>query len=141
MIKTEDLGVLGYGGVVTGLEAWDEKRVEEGTLTKGDIFKQASFWGYVVPGGVCLLTNALGFMRKYEQWIEPISHGFMYGFPSFMRDLIAALGTEEEGSSAARRRSTPSSQTQQQAQRLLAEARKTGQYQGAGVGAAQSISI
>lgn len=138
MIVVQDVGELAYGGAVTGLQYWDDKRLAKGTITKKDFHKQASFWGYVVPGATCLIMNAVGAARKQEAWTERITHGFIYGFPSFMKNLITTL-TEEEtavkgGGGAAE------STAVLEARRLLEAARKE-QPLGARVGAPGRVGV
>ena len=99
MIRMHDIGELGYGGLVTLSEWWDDKRIEEGKLTKKDVLKKASFYAYLIPGGLCTLTSAFGWVRALKPWDEHISHGFIYGFPGFIRDMVNAM-REEAGRSS-----------------------------------------
>lgn len=101
MIKMQDLGELGYGGLVTLTQWWDDKRIEEGKITKKDVLKKASFYGYLLPGGLCTLTSAFGWVRALKPWDEHISHGFIYGFPGFIKDMVGAMRTERGAGSAA----------------------------------------
>lgn len=119
MIRLQDIGELGYGGLVTGLTAWDEKRIAEGTITEKDLVKKAGFWGYLVPGSVSLFANAFGWMRRYEPWTERLSHGFIYGFPAFVKDVVDIYKEEGPG---ARGRGKGSSSAVREAQKLLAQA-------------------
>lgn len=123
MIRLEDIGELGYGGLVTGLTRWDARRVTEGKITEKDLVKKAGFWGYLVPGVGCLLANAFGWMRRWEPWTERVTHGFIYGAPGVVMNLVdifkeaapvGAKGGSSAGGSAA---------AVAEAQRLLAEAR------------------
>ena len=135
MIKLQDVGVLGYGGLVTGLTAWDEKRIAEGTITEKDLVKKAGFWGYLVPGGLSLVANAFGWMRRYEPWTERLSHGFIYGFPAFLKDVVDIYREEvPSASGAAGNAGAKSSPAVAEAQRLLAQAQVRKQVP-AGVGA------
>lgn len=119
MIRLQDVGELGYGGLVTGLVAWDEKRIAEGKITEKDLVKKAGFWGYLVPGGVSLFANAFGWMRRYEPWTERLSHGFIYGFPAFVKDVVDIYKEEVPGAGVAGAKSSPAVM---EAQRLLAAA-------------------
>lgn len=131
MIKLQDVGVLGYGGLVTGLTAWDEKRIEEGTITEKDLVKKAGFWGYLVPGGVSLFANAFGWMRRYEPWTERLSHGFIYGFPAFVKNVVDIYKEEEEeaGARGKGRGSSAANAAVMEAQKLLAAANARRQVQ------------
>lgn len=122
MIKLQDVGVLGYGGLVTGLTAWDEKRIEEGTITEKDLVKKAGFWGYLVPGSVSLFANAFGWMRRYEPWTERLSHGFIYGFPAFVKDVVDIYKEEPVGARGAAGGAAAKHAAVMEAQKLLAEA-------------------
>lgn len=125
MIRLQDVGVLGYGGLVTGLTALDEKRIAEGTITEKDLVKKAGFWGYLVPGGVSLFANAFGWMRRYEPWTERLSHGFIYGFPAFVKDVVDIYKEEGAGARGAGARSS----AVKEAQKLLAQAQARKQVQ------------
>jgi len=132
MIRLQDVGELGYGGAVTGLVAWDKKRIAEGTITEKDLVKKAGFWGYLVPGGLSLFANAFGWMRRYEPWTERLSHGFIYGFPAFVKDVVDIYKEEVP---SARGAGAKSSAAVMEAQRLLAAAQARRQV-GGGVGGA-----
>lgn len=121
MIKMQDLGELGYGGLVTLTKWWDDKRIDEGKITEKDVLKKASFYGYLIPGGLCTLTSGFGWVRALKPWDEHISHGFIYGFPGFIRDLVGSL--REAGGRGS------SSAAVQEANRILRLS------QGAGIGA------
>jgi len=137
MIKLQDVGELGYGGLVTGLVAWDEKRIAEGKITEKDLVKKAGFWGYLVPGGLSLFANALGWMRRYEPWTERLSHGFIYGFPAFLKDVVDIYKEEVPGSAGAK-----SSPAVREAQKLLAQAQAWNKIPaGAGVAVAPGLNI
>jgi len=92
-LKVQDLGELAYGGLVTGLAKLDEKRINAGTLTKKDFLKKASFYGYVVPGVVATAATAMNWMPKQSEWTERIAHGFIYGFPGFIMDVVDSMKT------------------------------------------------
>lgn len=138
MIRLEDIGELGYGGLVTGLTRWDARRVTEGKITEKDLAKKAGFWGYLVPGVGCLLANAFGWMRRWEPWTERVTHGFIYGAPGVVMNLVdifkeaAPVGAKGAGSSSA---------AVQEAQRLLAEARSRQLGGGQGAQVAPGIYI
>lgn len=93
-IKMQDLGELGYGGLVTLTAWWDDKRIAEGKITEKDVLKKASFYGYLIPGGFCTLTSAFGWVRALKPWDEHISHGFIYDFPRFIKDMVTSMRTE-----------------------------------------------
>jgi len=102
-IRMEDLGSLAYGGLVTGMEAWDEKRVTNGDITDKDIVKKYSTYAFLVPGVVSTACSAMGWGRQWMPWMEKVQAGFLYGFPSFIRDVVTNMGTERRaGSSAVR---------------------------------------
>lgn len=139
MIKLQDVGVLGYGGLVTGLTAWDEKRIEEGTITEKDLVKKAGFWGYLVPGGLSLFANAFGWMRRYEPWTERLSHGFIYGFPAFVKDVVDIYREEPVAARGAAGTAAKKAAVME-AQNLLAAAQGRKQV-GGGVGAVVNSGI
>lgn len=97
MIRMQDLGEIGYGGVVTLTEWWDDKRIEEGKIAQKDIWKKASFWSYLGIGLPAILMSAFGWWRGMETWAEHISHGFLYDMPRFLRNVVKAMGTESRG--------------------------------------------
>ena len=134
MIKLQDIGELGYGGLVTGLVAWDEKRIAEGTITEKDLVKKAGFWGYLVPGGLSVFANAFGWMRRYEPWTERVAHGFIYGFPAFVKDVVDIYKEEVPSARSAGAKSSPAVA---EAQKLLAQAQARHQVQPSRVGAQQ----
>jgi len=103
MIRIEDFGEIGYGGLVTLTEWWDNKRIDEGKIGKGDVFKKASFYTYLGVGLAATLMSVFGWMRRYERWSEHVSHGFLYDVPRFAYNLTKALGAggrKGSGSSA-----------------------------------------
>ena len=137
MIRLQDVGVLAYGGLVTGLTAWDKKRIEEGTITEKDLVKKAGLWAYLVPGGLSLFANAFGWMRRYEPWTERLSHGFIYGFPAFVKDVVDIYRVEEAGARGAGARGAGARATSPavvEAQKLIAAAQARNKIP-AGVGA------
>ena len=113
MIKMQDIGELTYGGLVTLTEGYDDKRIDEGKITKKDVLKKASFYGYLIPGGVCTLTSAFGWWRALKPWDEHISHGFIYDFPRFLKNTVNSMREETAKSS--------SSAAVNEAQRILRE--------------------
>jgi hypothetical protein len=100
-VRMEDLGELGYGGLVTLTEWWDDQRIADGKLTEKDFFKKASTYGYLVPGGICLVTSAFDLARPIKPWDEHISHGFIYDFPRFIRKAVKSFSEEGTAKSAA----------------------------------------
>ena len=116
MIRIEDFGEIGYGGLVTLTEWWDNKRIDEGKIGAKDVFKKASFYTYLGVGLAATLMSVFGWMRRYERWSEHVSHGFLYDVPRFAYNLTKALGSsgrKGSGSSAV-----------QEAQRILNEKMK-----------------
>lgn len=98
MIRIEDFGEIAYGGVVTLTEWWDNKRIDQGKIGKGDVFKKASFYTYLGVGLTATLMSVFGWMRRYERWQEHVSHGFLYDLPRFAYSLTKALGAGKKGS-------------------------------------------
>ena len=135
MIKLQDVGVLGYGGLVTGLTAWDNKRIEDGTIKEKDLVKKAGFWGYLVPGGVSLFANAFGWMRRYEPWTERLSHGFIYGFPAFVKDVVDIYKEEPVGAARGAAGTAAKNAAVVEAQKLLAAAQARNKIPAGAVGA------
>lgn len=113
-LQVQDLGELAYGGLVTGLGQWDKKRVEDGKIEGKELFKKAGTYAYLVPGGISTLATSLGWMRRYDPWTERIAHGFIYGFPGFIMDLVNAFAGGEGVAGV------------KEAERLLAAARSRG---------------
>jgi len=99
MIRIQDAGEVIYGGGVTLAEWWDAKRIEdaltkpEGGLKKGEIFKRAGTYAYLVPGLVATVMSVFGVWRRYERWGEHISHGFFYDMPRFLLNLSRNMAT------------------------------------------------
>ena len=108
-IRVEDMGELAYGGLVTGAKWWDAQRMADGKLTDKDFFKKMSTYAYLVPGGAATIMSAFGTMRRYEVWLEHVSHGFMYDFPSWLVNTIQSMQGTSSRSAAVR-----------EAQRILA---------------------
>ena len=98
MIRIEDFGEIAYGGVVTLTEWWDNKRIDQGKIGAGDVFKKASFYTYLGVGLAATLMSVFGWMRRYERWSEHVSHGFLYDLPRFAYSLTKALGSSRGGS-------------------------------------------
>lgn len=97
MIRMQDLGEIGYGGVVTLTNWWDQTRIEDGRLQKKEILKKASFWAYLGIGLPATLVSAFGWWRRGENWMEHISHGFLYGLPGFVFDMVQSLRATSAG--------------------------------------------
>ncbi len=126
MIKMQDIGELGYGGLVTLSEWYDEKRIGEGKITKKDVLKKISTYAYVIPGGLCTLTSAFGWVRALKPWDEHISHGFIYDFPRFLKNIVGAMREEAAGKHS-------SSAAVREANRILEQQRRSASRQlGAG---------
>jgi hypothetical protein len=88
----QDVGELAYGGLVVAGEWYDDKRIDEGKITKKDILKKASFYAYLIPGSIATLTSAFGWWKAVKPWDEHISHGFIYDFPRFVKNMVDAMG-------------------------------------------------
>lgn len=101
-IRVEDMGELAYGGLVTATRWWDEQRMADGKLTDKDILKKTSTYAYLIPGGVATIMSAFGTMRRYEVWLEHVSHGFMYGFPGWLVNVIQSMQGTAARSAAVR---------------------------------------
>lgn len=93
MLRIQDAGELAYGAAVTLTDYWDEKRIAQGTLVAGKLWKKYSTWTYLGIGGAATLMSAMGWMRRYETWEEHISHGFIYALPGFARQVMGSFGT------------------------------------------------
>jgi len=101
MIRMQDVGEIAYGGAVTFTEWWDNKRIKEGKIATKDVFKKASFYTYLGIGLPATMMSAFGWWRRYERWLEHLSHGFLYDFPRFILNLVQSLGTERRSQSDA----------------------------------------
>lgn len=108
-IRVEDMGELAYGGLVTASKWWDAQRMADGKLTDKDILKKVSTYAYLVPGGAATIMSAFGTWRRYEVWLEHVSHGFMYDFPGWLVNVIQSMQGTSSRSAAVR-----------EAQRILA---------------------
>jgi len=117
VIRQEDLGELAYGGLVTTLQYFDAKRMAEGKLTDKDILKKMSTYGYLVPGAGAIILSAFGSWRRYNTWLEHISHGFIYAFPGWVTQVVQTMSAGGSAKSAAVR----------EAQRILATGLPAGQ--------------
>lgn len=115
MIRIESFGAFAFGGLQTAAEWWDNQRINEGKIATKDVFKKASFYTYLGVGLSATLVSVFGWMRRYERWAEPISHGFLYDMPRFAYSLSKSLGaaSPRESNSAA----------VQEAQRIMNERR------------------
>lgn len=87
MLRIEDIGELAYGGLVTGLKRWDVGR----GVASSDVLKKTGFWGYLAPGLFATTATAMKWMPRQDAWLERISHGFIYGFPGFVMELVDAF--------------------------------------------------
>lgn len=116
MLRLEDIGELAYGGLVTGMTQWDKRRIEDGRIEARELLKKASFYSYLVPGLICTGATAFGWLRRWDAWNERIAHGFIYGFPGFVMELVNAFGGGGVGASVAVR----------EAERVLARKATTG---------------
>jgi len=112
MIKLQDLSELGYGGLVTGMAALDAKRLEEAKYDPKDVYKSAKFWGYLGPGVAATVMNVIGKPRGMGDITERLMHGFIYGFPAFIKETVEAVRPPEAGGKR--------SSAVKEAQRLLA---------------------
>lgn len=119
MIKLQDLSELGYGGLVTGMAAWDVKRLEEAAYLEKEVYKSAKFWGFVAPGVAATVMNVIGKPRGSEPITERLMHGFIFGFPSFIKETIEAVKVEVGGKARGG--------AVADAQRLLAQQQSVGQ--------------
>ncbi len=115
MIRTEDIGELAYGGLVTALKYFDSKRIAEGKLTDKAILKKMSTYGYLVPGAGATILSAFGSWRRYNTWLEHISHGFIYAFPGWLTNVVQTMSSNSNAGSAAVR----------EAQRIIANGQLT----------------
>jgi len=119
MIRIQDLGEIGYGGLVTATEWWDNKRIDEGKIGAGDVFKKASTYTYLGIGVAATLMSVFGWLPRYEPWAEHVSHGFLYDIPRFARNMTLAL------TAGGRRGRGSESKAVDQANRILREKMKT----------------
>ncbi|MBU0778375.1 hypothetical protein KKF82_08970 [Patescibacteria group bacterium] len=101
-IRVEDLGELAYGGLVTGAKFMDTNRIADGKLTNGEILKKFETYAYLVPGLGSVIASAFGMMKRQETWLEHISHGFMYGFPGWLTEVVQSMQAGGAGSAAVR---------------------------------------
>ena len=90
-ISMQDVGEVAYGGVVTLAEWMDAKRIKEAKLKSGDVLKKYSTWTYLGIGLFATLSSAFGWLRRYEGWMEHVSHGFLYDLPRFSVNLVKAM--------------------------------------------------
>lgn len=128
MLRVQDLGELAYGGIVTGLEYWDEKRVEKGELAATSIWKKFSTWAYLGVGVIALAMTSFGWLRQYDRWTENISHGFIYGVPGFIRTVITnatATTSGTRGNAAAEAQRMLDARRNAANQRLLSSGKTT----------------
>jgi hypothetical protein len=116
-IVIQDTGELVYGGLVTLTEWWDTKRVNEGSITKKQLLKQAHFYTYVVIGVAATVVSAFHLWSSKESWMEHVSHGFIYDLPRQIFNGVQSLRTPPGAST------TGDSQAVREARAILA--RKT----------------
>ena len=101
-IRVEDVGEVAYGGLVTASKWWDAQRMADGKLTNKDILKKMSTYAYLVPGGAATIMSAFGTWRRYNTWLEHVSHGFMYDFPGWLTGVIQSMQGADARSAAVR---------------------------------------
>lgn len=101
MLRTEDIGEIAYGGIVTATQWWDEKRITAGTLVAGHMWKKYSTYAYLGIGVIALGMSAFGWMRRYGTWAEHVSHGFLYALPGFAKDVITSMTAPAAAGSSA----------------------------------------
>jgi len=94
MLRLEDIGELAYGTAVTLAGAWDKKRIDEGAITKKDIFKKAETWAYLVPGVGAIVSSGMGWLPRQAVWVEKVSTGAIYDAPRFVKNLVESYRTE-----------------------------------------------
>ena len=98
MLQIEDIGELAYGGLVTGLKRWDDGRA----IAKNEPWRKGSFWAYIGIGLPSTLATSLGWMRRQDAWLVRISHGFIYGFPGFIMEMVDAFSGEPASTATVR---------------------------------------
>lgn len=116
MLRVEDIGELAFGGLVTATEWYDKQRIDDGKLTEKDILKKFSTYAYLIPGGAATIMSAFGVWRGMERWNEHISHGFMYDFPRFLKNVVTAM--RQGGGAGAR------AQSVREANRIIQETQR-----------------
>ncbi len=115
-IRVEDIGEFAYGGLVTGAKFLDGQRMADGRLGDSEVMKRFSTYAYLIPGAGATLLSAFGGLRRQEKWWEHLSHGFIFGFPQWVTEVVSAMqGTQSNRGAAVR-----------EAQRILSNS-KTGQ--------------
>ncbi len=102
MFRVEDTGELFYGGLVTGAEFFDKKRVEDGRIADGDFWKKWSTYAYLAPGLTATGMSAFGWGRRWSVWAEHVSHGFLYALPGFLTDVVQSMQNGTTASAAVR---------------------------------------
>lgn len=95
MLRVQDVGELAYGGAVTLGAYLDDKRVTKGEITSTEFWKKYSTWAYLGVGVLAMASSAMGWprVRGIEPWMENISHGFIYGLPSFALNVFRTSGS------------------------------------------------
>lgn len=94
-LRIADVSELAYGGLVTGMKRWDDR------VGRVGFWKKSGTYAYLVPGVIATAATAMGWMRRYDAYTERLAHGFIYGFPEFVLDLVAAYQQGGAGKSAA----------------------------------------
>lgn len=101
-IRVYDIGELAYGSLVTGARELDANRMVKGTLSEADVMKKFETYAYLVPGGLATIMSAFGVWRRYEPWLEPVQHGFIYAFPQFLVNTVRSMSGTTARSAAVR---------------------------------------
>ncbi|KKK85926.1 hypothetical protein LCGC14_2768360 [marine sediment metagenome] len=101
MFRVEDTGELFYGGLVTGAEFFDKKRVEDGKIADSDFWKKWSTYAYLGPGLGATMMSAFGWGRRWSVWAEHVSHGFLYALPGFLTNVVQSMQNGSTDASAA----------------------------------------
>ena len=96
-LKIVDVSELAYGGMVTGLEFWDKKRIEGATLKKKELHKKVGFYGYLIPGLYGVVTTGFDLVRSQRNINERLAHGFIYDFPRFTLGLVESFKKNNPG--------------------------------------------
>ena len=102
MFRVEDTGELFYGGLVTGAEFFDKKRVEDGKIAEGDFWKKWGTYAYLGPGLAATGMSAFGWGQRWSVWAEHVSHGFLYALPGFLTDVVQSMQNGTTASAAVR---------------------------------------
>lgn len=92
-LRMQDVGELAYGGAVTLAQWWDSDRIKKGQLADKDVLKKAGFYTYLVIGLGATLANVFGWWRRGDAWTERLMHGFIFGLPGFVYEMVKTLQT------------------------------------------------